>query len=226
MPPRIALDGEPPKEPNERDVEGVALTVHWGQSVVELFGRIIATAMIAAFLLRLRRIAAAVDADPAQVDLADIPIRSEIQAEARQMARDVTATHEEDAKREARKLLGQGMTVAAATTAIKAWDSERKAWKSEQVAKTATMQGFNKADEAVVKRNNLDIRRRASPFHASCPICKTIVAAGWIPGREAGAPSLPAHPNCIHTWEYDRPLKEAVGDADSVWLGRRVPRGG
>ena len=210
--------------PREGDIETVAAAATWGGPTREQMRRIIATAMLAAYLARLRSLAQAVGADPADVDVADIAVLSAMNATATDQAAGVIATHTAAARAEAVKLLLKGLTVAAAAQAIQEWEQKRREWKTAEVAKTATMTGHNRADDDAVKRNKWDVRRRAVPQRSSDLICKVIVDAGWIPGDGTGTSTLPAHPNCVHTWEYERRLADVAGDAAEVWLGRWVPR--
>lgn len=158
---------------------------------------------------------------PTGVLLTEPVVLDHLATEARRVAAGIAQTHNADLAR----FLGQqerGLSQRELAARTRDWHQARAHWKTTQVARTESIAGRVQADADVRSRNAIVARQRATPRSAQCPLCKALVAAGWLPASDTVA--LPLHPACVHSWEQGDEAAQQVQGHARLWLGSWTTR--
>ncbi len=99
---------------------------------------------------------------------------------------------------------------------LRKWESNRKLWKSTQIALWTTMTARDQALKSFGFHNNLKPKVELMPKLAKEPICQGWVNRGAVPFEVAVNNKSPYHPNCIHFW---KPTFEKIEDCTNLWKG-------
>jgi hypothetical protein len=101
---------------------------------------------------------------------------------------------------------------------LREWEAARAQWKTPQIRQYATTQARNQAQADFARNNNTAGVARLVPTTAVCPVCKGIIARGWMPLRVAQQDPPPYHPNCPHLYEI-RPERVPREECIDLWMG-------
>lgn len=181
--------------------------------------REVATTYVASYEARLRQLARTMGSS-ARVRLTDPEVLKRVNTETRDAALGILHTYN-DELRNVVKNLPAGMSQKEMTAAVSKWQADRAVWKGKQIAKTTASLGRNDADRDVIEKNAIAIEQRVTPSQSAEPKCAALVARGWIKSDQVDF-TLPLHPNCVHGWEYRRPLKNAIKGRTQLWIGDKV----
>jgi len=98
------------------------------------------------------------------------------------------------------------------------WETQRASWKDKQISLMTVSTSVQAAKEAFVQNNILEGQAFLLPMHAAEPICAGIVAGNPYPLETILNVPMPAHFNCIHSWQekYKKISKTACAE---LWLG-------
>jgi hypothetical protein len=111
----------------------------------------------------------------------------------------------------------KGLNRNVVSARVRAWDEERGIWKAQQISTTEMGVVDDRAVLRFAELNSADYRARVMPENASCNLCQSYVAMGWLPAARAETIfDLPAHVNCIHSIETEL---QGVPDCADLWRG-------
>lgn len=113
---------------------------------------------------------------------------------------------------------GRQMSRAWLADSIQDWTSGRAGWKSEMWARSAYMTAFNQANLDFQLRNKTAKQGRIIPGDAECHLCQSLVDTygKWTPLNQLDASAVPAHPQCVHSVEYDD-RTSGMGSLRKLW---------
>ena len=102
---------------------------------------------------------------------------------------------------------------------LAAWETARASWKDKQIALMTVSNAVQGAKAAFVANNIVEGQAYLLPKTAAEPICKGIVAGNPYPLETIENVPMPAHINCIHSWQqkYKKIPKSQCSD---LWLGQ------
>lgn len=172
---------------------------------------------VAAYEQRLGELQRTMGVKGAPPRLSDDRILKALNRESRDTALGIIRTHNDDL-RAFIKAQPSTLSQRDLASSVRTWEADRAEWKGKQIALNEGMLGRNRADADVMGKNKLTVRQRVSPKESSEAICAGFVSRGWMRPSDVHF-SLPAHVGCIHGWEYDKRLEEAVKGKEQVWLG-------
>jgi len=101
---------------------------------------------------------------------------------------------------------------------LQKWESERAAWKNEQIAHHTELSARAAALHDFYQYNRMRGMAVLRPEEAVCPVCQGWIERGETPLEVATANPPPYHVNCPHFWETD-PERVSKTECAELWVG-------
>ena len=151
--------------------------------------------------------------DPSGSDLRDI------RTQAREDANSIANTWRRDVDRQLQRLYDRNPRGNRNyySRNMEIWANQRGAWKNLQISLVNEQVGFNLAQRAFVRNNNLDLQFRYVGTPPVSDDCIRRTAAGLVDEAYVLRNPTPAHVNCPHIWQPVRTGQRV--NCEDLWIG-------